>query len=715
MKQVIQHQKSGEITVEELPLPQLKRGGILVRNVFSLISAGTERSSVATAQASLVGKARSRPDLVRQVMDNVKREGLVATIEKVQTRLDSYKDLGYSCAGVVVESAVDEFKVGDRVACGGAGYASHAEVVFVPKNLAALVPASVALEDAAYTTVAAIAMQGVRQADVRVGERVVVMGLGLIGLITVQILKASGCAVIGLDIHDRNFALAAKYGCSECALSDPNSIPAVERFTRGFGSDAVIITAATPSSEPVQLAMQYARKRSRVVVVGAVGMDIPRSPFYEKEVDFRISCSYGPGRYDPEYEERGHDYPIGHVRWTENRNMQSVLDIISEGKLDVRSLTTHTIPVENALEAYDIITGKTQAPYLGILLSYPHGEQSVAAGKRRIDRPMQAAASAAAVVGFIGAGNFAQSSLLPPLKKLGAQLEVVATSKPVNANSVAKKFGFRSFTTDPREVLNDPNVTLVCISTRHDSHARYVRDALRVGKRVFVEKPLAVHAEELEEIEKAVRESGQTPFLMVGYNRRFSEPVKAVKSFFQGVGEPLAMHYRVNAGYLPLTSWTQDANQGGRIIGEFCHFVDTLQFLSGANPVSVYASAPADKAGRYNYENVSVEIEFEDGSVGTILYLASGAPAMSKEYTEVFSGGLSATMDNFRSVALHRGRQTEKKTFPGDKGHAAEMQAVIEALKSGVSPIPFHSLLATSQATFAVLESLRTRARVDIR
>jgi len=384
MKQVIQHQNSGEITVEELPLPQLKRGGLIVRNVFSLISAGTERSSVTTAQSSLLGKARSRPDLVRQVLDNVKKDGLVATIEKVQNRLDSFKELGYSCAGVVVESAVDGFKVGDRVACGGAGYASHAEIVFVPKNLAAHVPDNVSLDDAAYTTVAAIAMQGVRQADVRVGERVVVMGLGLIGLITVQILKASGCAVIGLDINERNFALATKFGCNECAISDISSLAKVEAFTRGHGTDAVIITAATKSSEPVELALQYARKKSTVVVVGAVGMDIPRSPFYEKEVDFRISCSYGPGRYDPEYEERGHDYPIGHVRWTENRNMQSALDLMSEGKLQVAPLTTHTIPVEKALDAYDIITGKTQTPYLGILLNYPNAEQSAREGKRRI-------------------------------------------------------------------------------------------------------------------------------------------------------------------------------------------------------------------------------------------------------------------------------------------------------------------------------------------
>ncbi|ABF42794.1 Alcohol dehydrogenase, zinc-binding protein [Candidatus Koribacter versatilis Ellin345] len=718
MKQVIQYQKTGDITVEELPVPQLKSGGILVRNFFSLISAGTERSSVTTAQASLIGKAQARPDLVRQVMDNVKREGLMATIEKVQNRLDNYKELGYSCAGIVVESAVDEFKVGDRVACGGVGYASHSEIVYVPKNLATLVPESVAMDDAAYTTVIAIAMQGVRQADVRVGEKVVVMGLGLIGLITVQILKASGCAVIGLDISDRNFELAKKFGCSECAVSDMHSVGKVEAFTRGRGSDAVIVTAATKSSEPVELAMQYARKRSKVVVVGAVGMDIPRSPFYEKEVDFRISCSYGPGRYDSEYEERGHDYPIGYVRWTEKRNMESALDLIAERRLDVRSLTTHTIPVDKALEAYDIITGKTQTPYLGILLSYPDATYERTAANRRIDlSPTKAVPESSAAIAFIGAGNFAQSYLLPPLKKIGAQFELVATSKPVNASSVAKKFGFRSFTTDPGEVFQDPAVKLVFISTRHDTHGRYVLEALQAGKRVFVEKPLAISSKELEEIGatyRAAAESGNSPFLMVGYNRRFSDPLKTMKKFFQGAGEPLTMHYRVNAGYLPLNSWYQDSAQGGRTVGEMCHFVDTMQFLAGAQPVSVYASAPADKAGRYNHDNAVVQITFDDGSVGSILYLASGGPSMPKEYIEAFAGGRSAVMDSFKSLVMYSGRKDEKKSYSGDKGHTAEMQAVMDGLKNGQSPIPFGSLEATSKVTFAALESIRTRSRVDI-
>jgi predicted dehydrogenase/threonine dehydrogenase-like Zn-dependent dehydrogenase len=718
MKQLIQHQKSGDITVAELPAPQLKRGGVLVRNSHSLISAGTERSTVTTAQASMLGKARARPDLVLQVLDSVKKEGLLATIDKVQTRLDNFRELGYSCAGTVIESGVDHFKVGDRVACGGGGYASHAEVVYVPKNLVCAVPDGVELKDAAYTTVAAIAMQGVRQADVRVGERVIVTGLGLIGLITVQILKASGCAVMGLDVNERNFALAKQFGCSECVLSDADSVLKVETFTRGLGADAVIITASTKSDEPVALAMQYARKRGKVVVLGAVGMNIARSPFYEKEIDFRISCSYGPGRYDSAYEENGLDYPFGYVRWTENRNMQAALDLMAEGKLNTSTLTTQIIPVDRGLEAYDIITGKNPVPHLGILIEYPGSIEDSQTLRRRVDIAPPSAQKEAIGMGFIGAGNFAQANLLPALKNLAAPLEIVATSKPLNASSVAKKFGFRAMTTDASEVVRDPRAQIVFITTRHDSHGRYVLDALASGKKVFVEKPLTIDPDELPEIENACSaqaEKGIRPFVMVGYNRRFSEPVIAMREFFAKSSEPLTLLYRVNAGFLPLNTWYQDKAQGGRVLGELCHFVDTLQFLTNAEPTEVFATATADPAHRYNTDNVSATVTFDNGSSGTILYLASGAPAMSKEYLEAFGGGKSAVMDNFRSLVLYDGRKERKQSFSGDKGHAAEMKAVAEGAKRGESPIAFPSLLATSKVTFAILESIRSGQRVALR
>ena len=679
MLQVIQYQKTGDITVDELPAPKLRPGCVLARNVFSLISAGTERTSVETAQASMVQKARLRPDLLRQVLDNVNREGLLATYKKVQDRLDNYKDLGYSSAGVVIESAVDDFKVGDRVACGGVGYAAHAEIVSVPRNLVVKVPDEVGFDQAAFTTVCSIAMQGVRQADVRVGEQVVVIGLGLIGLLTVQLLKASGCRVLGMDVSPRNFDLALKLGCDRCTLSNDDSILGVQTFTRGYGADAVLITAATKSDEPVQLAIQLARKRGTVVAVGTVGMNIPRNPFYEKEVEFRVSCSYGPGRYDAEYEDRGHDYPLGFVRWTENRNMEAVLDMMALRKLDVQPLITHRVPVQDSLRAYDIITGKIQEPYLGVLIQYSDPSTEMTLARRMELRPAgNKATGHRAALGFIGAGNFAQSMLLPPLIKMNARLRGVATSKPVNAKNTAKKYHFEFCATDASEVLHDKDVNLVFVTSRHDSHARYVAEALRAGKSVFVEKPLALNNDELATVLDAYAQTeraGNAPLLMVGYNRRFSEPIRAIQKQFAKRTEPLAMHYRVNAGFLPSTNWMQSPEQGGRFIGEGGHFVDVMQFLCGALPVSVYAVAPSDAARRYHHENLLVSITFADGSAGTIHYLANGANAVEKEYLEVFGESKTARLWNFKKLECAVGRKKTTQSFSGDKGHAAEMKA----------------------------------------
>ena len=719
MLQVIQYQKTGEISVDDLPAPKLRPGNLLVRNVFSLISAGTERTSVETAQASMVQKARLRPDLVRQVLDNVNREGLVATYKKVQDRLDNFKELGYSTAGIVVESGVDDIKVGDRVACGGVGYASHAEIISVPRNLVAKMPDEVGFDDAAFTTVAAIAMQGVRQADVRVGEQVVVIGLGLVGLLTVQLLKASGCRVIGMDVAPRNFELALSLGCDRCTVSNEDAVFEVQSFTRGYGADAVLVTAATKSSQPVELAIQCARKRGTVVAVGTVGMHIPRSPFYEKEVTFLTSCSYGPGRYDPEYEERGHDYPLGYVRWTENRNMEAVLDMMAQRKLNVQPLITHRVPVEEGLRAYDIITGKTEEPYLGVLIQYP--EPSVPLQlSRRIDlqpRP-QSTSGQKAALGFIGAGNFTQSMLLPPLIKLGSRMRGLATARPVNAKNIAKKYNFEFCATDTSEIFQDKDVNLVFVTSRHDSHGRYVAQALRAGKSVFVEKPPALNQEELDSILAAYLEaeqSGSSPLLMVGYNRRFSEPIRSVQKLFAVRTEPLAMHYRVNAGFMPPTHWMQSPEQGGRFIGEGGHFVDVMQYLCGALPVTVHAVAPADSARRYNEDNLLVTVSFADGSVGTIHYLANGASAVEKEYLEVFGDQKTARMWNFKKLECATGRKTSSHSFNGDKGHAAEMKAVLDGFQSGSgSPIRLDSLMATSRATFAAMESLRTGGVIKI-
>ena len=717
MLQVIQYQKTGEISVDELPAPKLRSGHVLVRNAFSLISAGTERTSVETAQASMVQKARLRPDLVRQVMDNVQREGLLATYKKVQDRLDNYKELGYSSAGVVVESGVDDIKVGDRVACGGVGYASHAEIISVPRNLVVRVPDEVGLDEAAFTTVAAIAMQGVRQADVRVGEQVVVIGLGLVGLLTVQLLKASGCRVLGMDVAPRNFDLALTLGCDRCTLSNDDALFEAQSFTRGYGADAVLVTAATKSSQPVELAIQCARKRGTVVAVGTVGMQIPRSPFYEKEVTFLTSCSYGPGRYDSDYEERGQDYPLGYVRWTENRNMEAVLDMMAQRKLTVHPLITHRLPVEDGLRAYDIITGKTQEPYLGVLIRYSEGDAAKPLS-RRIELGSPARNAGKAVLGFIGAGNFTQSMLLPPVMKMGPRMRGLATGKPVNAKNIAKKYQFEFCATDASEIIHDKDVNLVFVTSRHDSHARYVAQALQAGKSVFVEKPLALNQEELESVLNAYAEAeqaGPAPLLMVGYNRRFSEPIQAIQKMFAGRTEPLAMHYRVNAGYLAATSWMQAPGQGGRFIGEGCHFVDVMQFLSGALPTSVHAIAPADGAHRYHNDNLLVSITFSDGSAGTIHYLANGSTAVEKEFLEVFGDQKTARMWNFKKVECSTGRKTTSTSYSGDKGHAAEMKTLLEAFAAGKgSPVSIDSLAATSRVTFAVLESLRTKSVVQL-
>lgn len=716
MQQVIQYQKTGRITIEQLPVPKLKHGGVLVRNAYSLISAGTERSSVETAQANLLGKARSRPDLVHQVIENCKREGLVATWHKVQNRLDNYKDLGYSSAGIVVESACDTFAEGDRVACGGVGYAAHAEFVFVPQNLVVRVPNEVGLDEAAFTTVGSIALHGVRQADVRIGERVVVIGLGLVGLLTVQLLKACGCAVFGLDISPLNLEWGRQAGCDEVGRSDDSVLPSIERFTKGYGADAVVITAATKSNDPMTLSIECVRKRGRVVIVGVVGMEIPHSAAYAKELDIRMSCSYGPGRYDVDYEVHGHDYPQAYVRWTENRNMGAVLELMAAKKLAVGSLVTHQFPIEEALKAYTVITGKSAEPYLGVLISYPHNED-VTLEHRLALKSGHVHPAQCCSVGVIGAGNHTQSYLLPPLQKLETTFETVVTSKPVNAKSVAYKFGFSNCATEACEILNDSNINLVLIGSRHDSHAQYVIEALRAGKNTFVEKPLSVTSEELDRIIDTYNDIGQygrPPLLMVGYNRRFSAAVRALREFLAVVDEPLAISYRVNAGFLPKENWYQNPIQGGRVIGEIGHFLDTLQFLTGSVPVSVFTTAPTDSARRYSNDNMQISVMFANGSVGQINYLANGSTAMPKEYLEVFGGGKSAIMDGFKRLTLFNGRRTSSKSFPGDKGHAAEMKAIVDAVRTGIAPISMESLIATSRASFAILESQRDRKPVVV-
>lgn len=718
MHQVLQNLKDGKLFVADVPSPQLEPGGVLVRNVASVISVGTERTIVRTAQASVLAKAQARPDLVRQVLDNVRREGLRATYQKVNNRLDNYKELGYSSAGIILASSVPQFRAGDRVAC--AGVAFHAEEIFVPKHLVAKVPEQVDFESAAFTTLCAIALQGVRQADVQLGETVVVIGLGLLGLITVQLLRASGCRVLGLDIEEKNFALAKDFGCELVAWSRRDSERLVMAKTAGVGADSVIITASSKSSQPVELAMSLARKRAKIVVVGAVGMTFQRSPFYEKELEVRMACSYGPGRYDPAYEIEGHDYPIGYVRWTENRNMQAVLQLMADGRLHVHSLISHRFPVTEALRAYEILTGKRREPHLGIVLQYPRRDHTIRGLIPRRESVKVNSPVPNLNVGFLGAGNFAQSTLLPIVQKTDVTLISVATQNPSHASKVCEKFGFKHATTDPTLVLDDVEIGTVFIATRHNSHAELVCQALQRGKNVFVEKPLAITDDQLFRIIETYQTSSPGVVLMTGFNRRFSPVWQDIKEWFADVAEPKTLVYRVNAAPLPQGHWLRSAAHGGRIIGEACHFIDCAVFLTGARPIRVFMEAierpQQNEALANGLENdCSITVSFADGSLATIVYVVNSDPSIDKEYCEISGGGKAAMMRNFRSTFFFVNRKSKTRHYDGTKGHYQEVRHFVELLKNLTPPqLSFEEQIAVTRATFAAVQSLQRRCAVDV-
>ncbi|OGP87962.1 MAG: alcohol dehydrogenase [Deltaproteobacteria bacterium RBG_16_48_10] len=722
MKQVVQNIRNGKLTVKEIPDPVVKPGHVLIANAFSVISAGTERAVIELAKKSLLGKARERPDQVRRVLEKLKNEGILNTISQVREKLDEPMTMGYSSAGVVLAcgEGVHEFKPGDRVASNG----PHAGIVCVPKNLCAKVPEAVSLEHAGFTVLGAIALQGVRLAHLELGESAFIIGLGLIGQLTVTLLKAQGCRVFGTDLDEDKCRMAVKMG-AEKAKSD-FGIKELSDLSRGLGVDAVVITASTKSNEPIELAAESVRKRGRVVAVGDVSLNLPRRPFYFKEAEFVVSCSYGPGRYDAEYEERGHDYPFAYVRWTEQRNMQAVLDLMAAGKVDVSPLISHRFKIENAEAAYDLIE-KGKESYLGILLEYPE----VSSFGRRVElkprfsgktlekEKFQSEISnpqSEIGVGVLGAGNFARSVLLPALRKIGTvKLRALCSAGGLSAVQSGEKLGFEIAASDEEEVYRDPAVGAVFVLTRHDQHARQVINALQAGKHVFVEKPLCLNESQLKQIVEtysAIRNSQSAiPLLMVGYNRRFAPMSFQLKSFLANVHEPLVMHYRINAGYIPPDHWVQDPDQGGgRIVGEVCHFVDFLTFLTGTLPKRVDARAlPGD--GRYHDDNVITTLEFADGSLGTITYVANGDPAFPKERVEIFGGGTTAVLDDFRRLELvHRGRKkVHKSRLRQDKGHQEECKAFIAAVRKGSPlPIPFEELVATTLTTFAIEKSLRS-------
>lgn len=712
MKQIVQYQKTGEMKIDDVPIPSVRDGWVLVKNYYSLISSGTEKTSVETAQASLIGKAKSRPDLLKQVIQNAKREGLLATYQKVKTRLDNYKELGYSCSGIVIESGTEEFRPGDLVACAGAT-ANHSEYVLVPKNLCAKSPENVSAEEAAFTTLGSIALQGIRQGDIRVGECVGVIGLGLLGLITVQLAKISGCKVIGFDVNESNFEIAKELGCDVCLLSNEEAISKIDSITNGIGTDAVIITAGTKSNEPIELALNIARKKSKVVVVGAVGMNIPRSPFYEKEIDLKISCSYGPGRYDVIYEEFGIDYPVGYVRWTENRNMQAILDLLSLKRLDFNKLITHKIPIEIGLDAYDIITGKKKERFIGILIEYKKSSE-VKTQKLNISSNIN---KDYVNIGFIGAGNFAQSYLIPPLIKLTTNLLGVCTSVPVNSKSVAEKFGFNYCTSNFKDILNDKEIDTVFIATRHDSHGNYVKEAILAGKNVYVEKPLAISIDEIMEIRDIYKNLDRNILIMVGFNRRFSKPFKDIKEFFSKNNDPFIINYRVHAGFIAKSHWIQHPDQGGRIIGEGCHFIDTMQYITGSRPINVFAnSIRTNNINQVDYDNSILTIEFENGSVGNLLYVANGDSSLPKEYCEIFSGGKTAIMNNFKENTYYSNGKVSKMKYNGEKGHKEEVASFINAVTGNEKRgIAFESIFNTTYASIKAIESLKSHNLIDLK
>jgi predicted dehydrogenase/threonine dehydrogenase-like Zn-dependent dehydrogenase len=707
MRQVLQFRRSGATRVVDVPAPLVPRGGLLVHNRCSLISPGTERMLVEAGGANLLNTARQRPDLVRQVVDKAMRDGVPATLETIRGRLDVAIPLGYSCAGVVVDvgEQVETFKKGDRVACAGAGQASHAEYVAVAKNLTVRVPDEVSFEDAAFVTVGAIALHAARQAEVQLGETCVVIGLGLVGQLAVQLLKAAGCRVFGIDVAAEKVELAARLGAdAACSRAEADLLERVREFSGGRGADAILITAATSSSDPIQLAPKLARDRAIVVAVGMVGMDVPRNAYYEKELQLRQSRSYGPGRYDRTYEEQGIDYPLGYVRWTERRNMQAFLELVAQGKVRPGQLVTHRLPIEQAEQAYRIVTGEVAEPYLGIVLEYPPQEAPPSARVEvRAARPV---AAGTVRVSVVGAGGFARSVLLPRLRTLDVELRGVATASGPSAQQTAARFGFAFATTDWQQVLEDCDAIL--IATRHDLHAPVAAAALRAGKSVFLEKPMALSENDLDALIEAYRASGRV--LQVGFNRRFAPSYRWLEDAVRG---PLVMNYRVNAGTVAADSWQLDPLQGGgRLIGEVCHMVDLLFDLVGAPVVTV--NAQAGGAG----DDVVLSLSFADSSVGTIVYASGGDRRLAKERLEVFGSGSAAVLDDFLRAQLHAGGRT--RTFGGrfasqDKGHAAELQAFVDAVRNGQpSPVDPEGSAHVTRVTFAAVESMRSGLPVHL-
>ena len=704
MKQILQNLKTGATEVAKVPCPQTIIGQLLIRTSRSLVSAGTERMLVDFGKANPLEKARQQPDKVRMVLDKVKTDGLIPTVDAVRNKLAQPLPLGYCNVGRVLEvgKGIKGFAVGDRIASNG----KHAEVVSVPINLCARIPDAVNDEAAAFTVVGAIALQGIRLVQPTLGEAIVVTGLGLIGQLAVQLLRANGCRVLGIDLDPVKLAIAQSFGAEIVNLgAGEDPVQAAELFSRGRGVDAVLVTAATKSSEPMHQAALMCRKRGRIVLVGVTGLELSRDDFFKKELTFQVSASYGPGRYDPVYEEQGQDYPVGFVRWTEQRNFEAVLDMLAEGRLDVQPLISHRFTLEQTEAAYAVVGGSE--PSMGILLEYPTPEQISDGVMRQTTIPLvvntftHSKNDQPPSLGFVGSGNYATSVLIPAFKTAGAHLASVASSTGVSGVHAGNTYGFDETTTDTDQLFSKNKIDALVVTTRHNSHARFVLQALTVGKPVFVEKPLCLTMQELDDIEAAYNQlaaQGKAPLVMVGFNRRFAPQVQKIKSLLLGVSSPKSFVMTVNAGAIPSDHWTQDKEAGGgRIIGEACHFIDLLRYLAASSIVSHTRMAMDSSQG----DTVTLQLAFADGSIGTVHYFANGCKAFPKERLEIFAAGRVLQLDNFRKLTAY--------AWPGfkhmnlwrqDKGQNACAAAFVIALKEGgVAPIPFDEIIEVARAS----------------
>ncbi len=705
MRQIFQNLKNGQLELIDIPAPQDKHGEVTICTKKTLVSVGTERMLVEFGKAGWIEKARSQPDKVKMVLDKVKTDGLMPTIEAVRSKLDQPIPLGYCNVGIVQSGLNTSFKEGARVVSNG----QHAELVRVSKNLCAVIPDNVSDESAAFTVLSAIALQGIRIANPTLGETVVVTGLGLIGLITVQLLRANGCRVLGIDFDSSKCDLAKSFGAEVVDLSkDEDVLAKAHQFSRGRGVDAVIITASTKSNDPISQAPQMCRKRGRVILVGVVGLELSRADFYEKEISFQVSCSYGPGRYDSDYEENGNDYPIGFVRWTEQRNFEAVLDLMSSGAIDVKPLISHRFEIEDAVKAYKCLDDRSS---LGILLNYTADPARLIKKKIVNIRSPENYQSTDAVCGFIGGGNYASRVLIPAFKAAGAKLDTLLTSGGVSAIHHGKKNNFANASTDMEQLLSNKDINTVVIATQHNLHSEQVINALNAGKNVFVEKPLALLNSELEEIEVAYNKQGGKCRVMVGYNRRFAPNVIKMKSLLEKVQEPKSFIMTMNAGAIPADHWTQDPQVGGgRIIGEACHYIDLMRFLAGSEIMGYTATCMGVAPGiEITEDKASITLSFKDGSFGTILYLANGGKAFPKERIEIFANDGVLQLDNFRKLTgFGWPGFSKEKLMKQDKGQVNCSKAFVESIQKGeASPIDFSEIMEVARISVDIAETLR--------